>query len=97
MQKAWPTIPGSMATLVICSNTPSSICAISSAVAKRRAGTRIPGLALFGISHTASPTGRACSRNPERPAFSLPMDDRLSTGACRRNAAAWLAATGSPN
>src|SRR2546423_2227239 len=50
------TIPGSVATLTSCSRERScSMAANSSASANTRAGTRMPGRAPTGISHSSSP------------------------------------------
>ena len=54
MQQACPTMPGRVATFVICSKTPSSNSERSVSVAKTRAGTSIPALWETGISQTVS-------------------------------------------
>ena len=56
MQRDARTMPGRQATLVTCSNTPSSICSSSGPEAYRRAGTSMPGFAVGGISQMQSST-----------------------------------------
>ena len=60
MASAASTTPGSVATLASCSSERScSIAASSSASAKTRAGTRMPGTVPTGISHSSSSMRRA--------------------------------------
>src|SRR4051812_42618016 len=54
MQQAYSTIPGSFATLVICSNTAASKVWRRCSVAKKRAGTFIPSRADVGSSQRVS-------------------------------------------
>src|SRR5947209_384713 len=78
MASAASTTPGSVATFASCSSEWSrSMASRSSASAKTRAGTRIPGRELAGISNSWSSSRRAASSDIEHHVGNVPV-----TAAC---------------